>query len=615
MISLNTEFCITEWNPASENIFGFTKKEAVGIHIADLIIPKELRSNVDKVFQNLLSDKSGARNINENITKSGQIIICDWYNTVLYDADGQMTGFASLVNDITQLKLHEKQLLQFEKVIEQADEEVVITDPTGIIQYVNPSFEKNMGHKRKEIVGKRPSVLKSGLHNDAFYKNIWTTILDKKIWKGNIQNKRKNGTILLHDMVITPIVNSENDITAFVSIRRNITEQVKMEQQMQQSRKMEAIGTLAGGIAHDFNNILSGIFGYAQLADMNLDKPEKAKNYITQVTVGAKRATELVQQILTFSRQSEHKKNALKLYLIIKEATKFLRSSIPATIEIKEKIYAKDKVLANPTQIHQIVMNLCTNAYHAMKKKGGILTVSLEVLEVTDSMVIPGIRIPPDRYLNLKVSDTGSGMTSEVLTKIFEPYFTTKDRGEGTGLGLAVVKGIIEDHNGYVTVRSEVGKGSTFKVYLPVLKDQKDQSLQEKETDLIKGGSENIMVIDDDEAILSITKDVLEKFGYQVTAYLKSPAALDAFEQHPLDFDLIITDMTMPGIPGDDFSYRALKIRKDIPIILCTGYNDNINEIKALDIGIKKYLSKPVESKHLLALIRKFLDESKPIIQ
>ena len=610
VITFDLEYRITEWNPAAETIFGYTEKQACGNNVADLIVPDDVKNSVMNVIDVLMEGQGGTRNINVNITRDKRFITCDWYNTLLCDVEGNVTGVASIVNDITKIKSHEKQLLRFEKVIEQADEEVVITDAKGIIQYVNPSFEKNTGFKNEEAVGQNPRILKSGLHDGLFYKEIWSTILCGNIWKGTIKNQCKNGKILLHDMVITPIVNSNNEVTAFVSIRRDITEQKKTEQQIQQSRKMEAIGTLAGGIAHDFNNILSGIFGYAQLTEVNIETPEKARKYISQITAGATRATDLVQQILTFSRQSDHKKSPLRLYLIVKEAIKFLRSSIPATIDIKEKIIARDKVYADPTQIHQIVMNLCTNAYHAMKQKGGVLTIELEELE-SSSGKLSELSVQAGKYLNLKVSDTGNGMDKEVLSKIFEPYFTTREAGEGTGLGLAVVLGIVEDHKGYITADSSPGHGASFNIYIPVLKDQNNVQTVEKKEYKIKGGKETILIVDDDEDILMATGEMLENYGYTVNTFLDSLKALESFEKNPFGYDLIITDMTMPRMTGDNLSLKVMEIRKDIPIILCSGYSDQFSETSAEKMGIAKYLQKPVSRNDLLKFIRRILDKDK----
>ncbi|MFH1155575.1 MAG: PAS domain S-box protein [Pseudomonadota bacterium] len=608
VILLDQNFRITYWNPAAESIFGHTQNEALGNPI-DFIVPEDVKKTVKTVFSDLLSGLGGEQNINDNITREGERIICSWYNTVLYNMEGAVTGFASLVNDITQQKAHEKQLLRFAKIIEQASEEVVITDRNGIIEYVNPSFEKNTGYSRDEAMGRTPAILKSGLHPRQFYKNIWATVLGRQIWKGTIKNKCKNGQILIHDMVITPILDSNNQISDFVSIRRDITEQSRMEQQAQQSRKMEAIGTLAGGIAHDFNNILSGIFGYAQLAVRNIHDPERSKRHIEQITMGARRAADLVQQILTFSRQTEQKKNPLHLYLIVKEAVKLLRASIPATIEIREKIYSQSRVLADSTQMYQIVMNLCTNAYHAMRETGGTLTVSLEEKKIPEPNSVSGITVKPGAYLNLEVGDTGTGMTQDILEKIFEPYFTTKQVNEGTGLGLAVVLGIIEKHNGHIKVSSEPGAGSVFSVFLPVFIPDAESHCPTTALNSPEPVSERVMMVDDDMSVLSSTREILEECGYKVMAFSRGDDALKCLLMDPSGIDLVITDMTMPQMTGYEHSCKALEIRRDLPIILCSGYSDVISEAMALKAGIRKFVQKPIESGDLLRMVRDVMDE------
>ena len=402
---------------------------------------------------------------------------------------------------------------------------------------------------------------------------------------------------------------------SILGVTRDITklkkaeyEKEKLKTQLQQTQKMEAIGTLSGGIAHDFNNILSGIFGYSQLAKMHIDDQEKTTKNIDQVIKGAQKATDLVKQILTFSRKSEHKMQPLKIFIEVKEAVKLLRSSIPSTIEIKEKINSKATVLADLTQIHQVVMNLCTNAYHAMRKKGGVLSVSLEEIQVSNTDNFPDLNILPGAYLRLDISDTGSGISPETMDRIFEPYFTTKEIDEGTGLGLAVVIGIVEEHNGYIKVYSELGKGSTFHVYFPILENQIDSNSLQEEQNSIQGGTERIMVVDDEIAILTSTQELLEDYGYTVIAFSDSEQGIKEFKKKPHQYDLIITDMTMPKMTGEEFSAEILKTRTDMPIMLCTGYSENFTEDKALELGIRKYIQKPVESKNLLVLIREVLD-------
>ena len=385
-------------------------------------------------------------------------------------------------------------------------------------------------------------------------------------------------------------------------------EKKKMELRLHQPQKMESIGTLASGIAHDFNNILSGIFGYVQLARMNRGNSRKIGYNLDQINEGAKRASDLIQQILTFSRQNKYKKSPVRLYLIVKEAIKFLRSSIPTTITIREKIQSKAYVTADPTQIHQIVMNLCTNASHAMHESGGILVVKLTRISIQSKHDITGKTVIPGEYLRLDISDTGCGIPHDIQTRIFEPYFTTKKKGEGTGLGLAVVLGIVEDHNGYITVNSDPGLGTTFSIYLPELKQITRQPDRPVKKALPERGSERILIVDDEESILSSTSELLEDFGYSITRRSDPAAAFSVFKENPDHFDLVITDMTMPNMTGDMLASEILKLRKTIPIILCTGFSDRISKNRALKIGIRKYLQKPIDSTYLLHTIRKLLD-------
>lgn len=384
----------------------------------------------------------------------------------------------------------------------------------------------------------------------------------------------------------------------------------EMERRLYQSQKMESIGTLAGGIAHDFNNILSGILGYAQLAARNLDDSDKVKNNLSQINKGAKRASDLIQQILTFSRQGKHTKVPVKLYIIVKEVIKFLRSSMPSTISINESILSQATVKADQTQVHQIVMNLCTNAFHAMRETGGQLSVSLSEADIKDKYDVPELIINPGRYLKLQVSDSGYGIASKNLSKIFEPYFTTKKIGEGTGLGLAVVLGIVEEHNGYLKVNSKLGAGSVFQVYFPIIEEKLElNSVHTKETHPQRG-TEHLLIVDDEESILTSISEFLEDFGYSVSPFLDPESAFQEFQKNPDKFDLIMTDMTMPNLSGDELTLKILKLRKEMPIILCSGYSDKISKNRAIKMGIKKYLQKPIDMQALLFLIRKILDKN-----
>ncbi len=401
-----------------------------------------------------------------------------------------------------------------------------------------------------------------------------------------------------------------NTLAGLLVQRYSENQQRETEKKLLQSQKMEAIGTLAGGISHDFNNILSVILGHAQLIQMSLDdSPDKARNHIIQIMKGAQRATDLIRQILTFSRQTEHVKKTIQPYLIVKETIKFLRSSIPADIKIIENITSKAKIKADPTQIHQIVMNLCTNAYHAMKETGGELIISLSDFQSKNTNTVPDIDLKPGSYIKLEICDTGQGMSETTLNKIFEPYFTTKKIGEGTGLGLSVVHGIVEEHAGYIKVYSRIGRGTSFHIYFPAVADDRHSNYPETKTN-IAGGNERIMIVDDEKSILDYLSEFLMNYGYRAIAFSDAGSALETFKNETDRFDLIITDMAMPDMSGDTFSKNILAARPDIPIVLCTGYSHKLTKEDALNIGIKAFFQKPVEGKELLDTIRTLLDQS-----
>ena len=418
---------------------------------------------------------------------------------------------------------------------------------------------------------------------------------------------RTIGAILLHNKKDPPFIHEDLEIGSILASYSSETLRAitafdaaqKSKEQLRQSQKMEAIGTLAGGIAHDFNNILSSILGYAQLVEMNISEPDDVRKNIDQVVKGARRAGELVKQILAFSRQNESEKQPLKIYLVIKEAVKFLRSSIPSSIDIIENIHTRNMVLADATQIHQVVMNLCTNAYQAMQDKGGTLSVSLCDRMMVDSVVLH----KPGPYIELEIKDTGPGIEERFLNRIFDPYFTTKKFSQGTGLGLAVVEGIVKNHRGFIKVHSKTGCGTAVQVFFPVA-GQSDPGSQVKPLADKLTGTEKIMLVDDEEDILKTSKMILERLGYHVSEFMDGISAMAAFEADPQGFNLIITDMAMPKMDGRVLSKKILALRKDIPIILCTGYHETFTEEAALRAGIRRYVQKPLTGKDLALIIR-----------
>ncbi|MDJ0784552.1 MAG: response regulator [Desulfosarcinaceae bacterium] len=387
--------------------------------------------------------------------------------------------------------------------------------------------------------------------------------------------------------------------------KRSDEEKAELEAQLRQAQKMEALGTLAGGIAHDFNNILSAVIGYAELGFMDLNDPShQLHQNLSAILDAGNRARELVAQILTFSRTQEQVFTPVSLAPIVKETLKLLKASLPAHISLEDHIVTHRKVMADPTQIHQVIMNLCTNAYHAMEEKGGRLSVSLTMVRHTDR--VPKLDLPPGDYLELSVADTGAGIPDAVVDCIFDPYFSTKSKDKGTGLGLAVVHGIVRSHGGTITVNSVLGKGTLFRVYLPAtdhaISTEKGRSSHPAR------GTETILLVDDEKALVEIGSQMLARLGYQVTGVVGSLAALDAFKAAPDAFDLVVTDLNMPVLTGDRLSKEILRIRADIPIVLCTGYSDRLDHQRASELGIRKLLMKPLGMTALADAVREVLD-------
>jgi PAS domain S-box-containing protein len=521
-----------------------------------------------------------------------------------YDKGGHPSRSIGTIQDITDLKRTEMELaeseLKYRSMMEAMNDPVSICSSDYKIEYMNPAMIERTGH---DATGEHCF---KALH-DLDEKCPWCQ--SHKTQTGdhfttNIVSPKDNRSYLVSH---SPIFHGDGSISK-MTIFRDTTDLKKMEAQLQQAQKMEAIGTLAGGIAHDFNNILFPMFGYLEMMLEDIPENNPLHGHLAEVFNGAKRARDLVQQILTFSRQKDHELKPLKVHPVIKEALKLIKSSLPSTIEISQNIKTCGLVIADPTRIHQIVMNLCTNAYHAMEERGGELIVNLKEVELaTEDLKDPSMVSGP--HVCLTIADTGPGMEQSVIDRIFDPYFTTKEEGKGTGLGLAVVHGIVKSHGGHISVYSKPGKGTEFKVYLPVIKEQKETSKVETDTPIQKG-DERILLVDDQDIIVQIEKQMLERLGYRVTARTSSIDALEAFRMDPDKFDLVITDLTMPNMTGDKLAMELIKIRSEIPVILCTGFSEMMSKEKAESLGIKGFLMKPVVLKDLSGMIRKVLDQN-----
>ncbi len=511
------------------------------------------------------------------------------------------------------------------QALQQSEERLRIVfetfpDPVTIIQAedgrcidVNSAFSRVTGWTYDEVVGKTAADLDIW-HDPQEREKLTAGIAEHgKVENLEAQFRLKDGRLITALMSATLIIlrNKPHILT----ITRDISELKAAQQEREQLRtrliqaqKMEAIGTLAGGIAHDFNNILGAIIGYAEMALYDTQKGSMEHYNIEQVLKAGHRAKDLVKQILAFSRKSEQDKKIIFLTPIIIEVLKLLRASLPTTIEIKQNIEPNlDAIFADPTQIHQVMMNLCTNSAHAMGDKSGILEVNLQNMNLNLKAAAQYPDLNPGLYVKLSISDTGCGMDSATMQRIFDPYFTTKEQDKGTGMGLAVVHGIVKGHGGGIHVESAAGEGTRFDILFPVIKRQVISETEELKA--LPTGNESILCVDDEQPLIELGKNMLKKLGYRVETQTLPVEAIELFRAAPDKFDLVISDMTMPAMTGVSLAKKLMEIRPEIPVIICTGYSEQIDESRAKELGIKGFLMKPFTIRELSKTVRKVLDD------
>lgn len=597
-----------EANLAIVKMFGLdSREEFLKVCVSDLYKnPNDLKKFTVRLL------KSGAVN-NEELELQkldGSSFIGSVSAVVVRDEKDEVKYFDGIIEDITDRKRVESALIasdeKYRTVLEANPDPVVVYDMQGKVVYFNPAFTDVFGWTLEERLGKK--------NNDFVPEEAWreTKMMIDKVLSGEqfsgIKTCRYNNKREIIPTSISGAIYKDpngNPIGSVICLR-DVSNQKKIEAQLQQAQKMEAIGTLAGGIAHDFNNILSAILGYSELALAELPPEASLKNKLEAIHSSGMRARDLVSQILAFSRKDDQVRSIVELHLIVQDALKLLRPAIPTTIDIQTQITSKCQILGDPSRIHQVIMNLCTNAFQAMLEAGGTLTISLSHVKM-EGKELALTRLPVGVYGKLIISDTGIGIPTENIKRIFDPYFTTKEKGKGTGLGLAAVHGIVKSHGGAILVESQIGKGTAFEVYLPLTKDRNDK--RKKPESQILGGKERVLLIDDEQDILEIEKEMLEKLGYNIKAVDNAQEALKLFAGQPDQFDLVITDMTMPHMTGDKLAGELRKIHPDIPIILCTGFSELISGDKAGTLGIKGFLMKPIGMKDLSRMIRNVLDK------
>ncbi len=599
----------TFFNDSIQKILGYDRDELFGMNnrqYTDQENAKKLYQAFNKVFTTGRPTKEFDWRI---IRKDGSERYVEASVSLLRDSEGEPMGFRGIVRDITERKEAEEALREskekYRLLVDHAHDGIFIAQH-GLIKFQNP--------KAQEILGCSAHELPETPFIDLVHPE------DRRLLPKRQESRHKVEDIPSTYSVRITKKSSEElwvqingvDIKwegepATLNFVRDITFEKRLEAQLLQAQKMEAIGTLAGGIAHDFNNILSSVIGYTELAIEEVSKGGLLHSNLQEVLKAGRRARDLVRQILAFSRQSDQELKPLEISPIIKETLKLLRASLPSTIDIKQHIGANlGTVMTDPTHVNQILMNLCTNAAHAMRENGGILDVSLEKVGNGTDLGVRFAGLSSGPYLKLAVSDNGHGMAPEVKERIFDPYFTTKEKGEGTGLGLAMVHGIVKSHGGTITVYSEPDMGSTFHVYLPIMETETEQEAGSEER--VPTGSERILFVDDEQPIVDIAKQMVEQLGYTVVTRTSSLDALELFRTEPDEFDLVITDMTMPNMTGEELANELMFIRPDIPIILCTGFSRRVTEKKAKAMGIQAFVLKPILKQELAETIRRVLD-------
>ncbi len=602
-MAFDPEFRFTYVNTEAEKIVGRKRGDLIGREQWEAF-PHTAGSPIEYFYRQVMETREAGEL--EYLYTHVDRLKNQWVAFKAYPSEGG--GISVYFRDISQRKKAEEELIRLATAIEQTAEAVFITDTNWIILYVNPAFEVMSGYAKNEIIGQHTKILKSDAHDTAFYRLIRTTLEAGKVWSGRITSRRKDGSAFESEATDSPVRDAAGKIINYVGVSRDITVERRLERELRQAQKMEAIGTLAGGIAHDFNNILSIIIGFTEMAKMKLPASSPITENLQLVLDAGARATDLVKQILTFSRWKEQEKKPIQVASFVKEALKLMRPLLPTTIEIRREISIAPEravVLMDPTEIQQVLMNLCTNAAHAMQEKGGTLSVRVSELVADTRLVSRHLDLKPGSYVCLSVSDTGIGMDASTVEKIFDPYFTTKEVGVGTGLGLSVVQGIIKGHQGAITVYSEPGKGTTFNVYLPSIGKRELPSIQNEGN--FPPGDERILFVDDEKHMADLGVQMLTSFGYRVTAVTDSKEAFELFKKDTEAFDLVITDMTMPNLTGKELALEIKAIRPDCPIILCTGFSELINETKAKDSGIDAFLMKPYVAGDLVRIIHKIL--------
>ena len=608
-VTISPEGKITDVNEATIKVTGVPREELIGTDFSDYFTePEDARRGYERVFA-----KGYVTDYPLTIRHRDGRLTSVLYNASVYlDTQGRVLGVFAAARDVTAQEAAQNELDEatglLEKVFSITQVLVAYMDASFDFFRVNPAYAQAYGREPQDFQGKNYFDLFPGPADETMFRDVLET--GRPTFSHAMPlpgGAGPGGGAVYVNRSVHRLTGPDGSVRGIILILLDVTREVLLDEHARQAQKMEALGTLAGGIAHDFNNILSAIVINAELALLDGPEAEGCRQYLPPILDAAERGKELVKQVLAFSRKKRLELKPVRPAPVIHEALRFLRASLPATIEIRDMITAEDSVtLSDATEIYRVLVNLGSNAAFAMRETGGVLSVAFDAVDLDDGAAsrLPGLK--PGPHVRLTVEDTGAGIPAEMLPRIFDPFFTTKGQAESVGMGLAVVHGIVTGSRGAISVESEVGKGSAFRVYFPRVKSAIAEA--EDPTGPIPGGHERVLVIDDERSLAESLRDMLRRLGYDATFETDSLKALELLRSRPGDFDIVITDQTMPHLVGTTLAEEAMRIRKDFPIILCTGYSDRIDERSAARLGIRDLVMKPFTLREMAAAIRRALD-------
>jgi len=599
---------VVDANPFLLHLLGYSYSAMYGQFIWEIGVFKDIAASKD-AFQTLQQNEYIRYEDLPLETSQGHPIAVEFVSNV-YLVD-QHKVIQCNIRDITARKRDEAERKKLQAAIEQSAEIIVMTDAQGKIQFVNPSYERATGYSREEVIGQNQCILNNGMQDEAYYRTLWETISDGRTWEGRLDNKRKDGTFYTEESSISPVRDASNRIINYVSVSRDITEQLRLAEQYQQAQKMEAVGLLAGGVAHDFNNMLAVIIGYTELALHRADLDPSLRSNLDEVVNAARRSADITRQLLTFARKQPTAPVVLNLHKAVEGILKMLHRLIGEDVVLAWLPgEGPCSVMIDPTQVDQILANLCVNARDAIADIGRI-TIETGNAIFDEAYCSQNAGFVSGEFVKLSISDDGCGMGKDVIHHIFDPFFTSKGVGEGTGLGLSMVYGIVKQNNGFINVYSEPGNGTTFSIYLPLVTDNAVNKLPENAVEDPKGNYETVLVVEDEPALLALSKLMLEQMGYRVLTAGTPEEAMTLAREHAVDLQLLITDVVMPEMNGKELSKRLKALFPHIKILFMSGYTANvITKRGGLDESVN-FIQKPFSMQNLAAKVSEVLNESR----